>query len=257
MEPTRKMEVLVAMPTVDDKVNTGLSKSLIEELHVRGTPPLRLVNLQSSLLGFGFNQLWCIALNNRHMLSHFLMLHSDIVPQEPGFVQTLLGEMERTGAGVLGAVVPLKSDTGVTSTALAPSLVAAQAIGAAGGERRRLTLQELEALPETFDAQDAAQALDLDWREPVLLVNTGMLLVDLRQPWVEQAWFTITDTVWQRPDGKFVCDVLPEDWFFSLRAAAAGARVCATRKVKLEHVGSRGYPNQGAWGTARHDLDEE
>lgn len=101
-------------------------------------------------------------------------------------------------------------------------------------------------------ALSAALSDEMLHADVVPLVNTGLLLVDLRQSWVEQAYFTIHDAVWQQEDGKFVCDVEPEDWFFSARAAELGARVFATRKVAVEHRGIKGYSNQGAWGTLEH-----
>jgi hypothetical protein len=247
-------EIMVGLPSIDDTINAGLSAALMGELRQKGAPALRLVHLKTSLLANGFNQLWCIALNNRHMLSHFLMLHSDIVPTDAGFVKILLDEMEQVGADVLSAVVPLKSETGITSTAIIPDLAWAHALSETVSGRRRLTMQELERMPQTFDAAMVAEGLEMDGAEPALLVNTGMLLVDLRKPWVERVHFTINDALWQRADGKFVCDVEPEDWFFSSRAAEEGARVWATRKVKVEHVGSKGYSNQGAWGTLEHDV---
>ena len=56
---------------------------------------------------------------------------------------------------------------GVTTTAIDPPAV------------RRFTMKEILARPETFT-------------HPDLLVNTGMLLVDMRDDWIERAYFTIT-----------------------------------------------------------------
>lgn len=117
-----------------------------------------------------------------------------------------------------------------------------------------LTLREVETLPETFGVADVVDGLSLqDYPNPALLANTGLMLVNLHAPKVEQLSFTINDWMWQREDGKFVCDVEPEDWFFSARAAELGLRVRATRKVKVEHIGSKAYPNYGGWGTLDRD----
>lgn len=245
-------EILVALPSIDDRVQTGLSAVLQTEQHQKGVPMLRHVHLQTSLLAFGFNQLWCIALNNRELISHFLMIHSDVVPQT-GFVQLMLAEMNRVGADVLSAVVPLKSETGITSTAIVSDLQHAHLFGPTN-MRRRLTMHEVMSLPGTFDARMAAQGLGMSSAKPALLVNTGLMLVDITKPWVEKVFFTINDVMWQREDGKFVCDVEPEDWYFSARAAEEGASVWATQKLLVEHVGSKSYANQGAWGTVIHDA---
>ena len=210
--------ILLGIPSSGGQLNSDLFMALITETMQKKAPPLRIVEIRSSATAFGFNQLWCIALNNRDVLSHFLMLHTDVVPSDPGFVQTMLDEMERVGADVLSAVIPLKSETGITSTALAPDMGRVHVLGERG-TRRRLTMAEIAALPETFNAFDVVDAQQCAYRSPVLLVNTGLLLVDLRKPWVERVHFTLNDKLWQREDGKFVCDFEPEDWFFAARAA--------------------------------------
>jgi hypothetical protein len=192
------------------------------------------------------------------------MLHSDVIPVEPGFIGIMLHHLRQAGADVLSAVMPIKDDKGLTSTALLPD-------SACAGwktdpvRRRRLTLREAEKLPVTFDAHDVATLFNPrnapDRREsaldPCLLVNTGLMLVDLSKPWVEQAHFQINDLVYRRPDGRFDADVEPEDWFFSRRAHQLGARVCATRAVKAQHAGRVNYPNHGAWGAWATDVYDE
>jgi hypothetical protein len=106
---------------------------------------------ESSLLAHGFNMLWTHALARRrsHGITHFLMLHADVLPADADWVSQLHGEMERVGATILSAVIPMKGRRGLTSTALE------------GPPFRRLTMTEIMARPETFT-------------DPGLLVNTGI-----------------------------------------------------------------------------------
>lgn len=252
-------EILVGIPSHDDTLRSGMALAVMTEQGQPNTPRFRMVHVQCSLLAFGFNQLWCIALNNRKVFSHFLMLHADVEPMENGWLRTMVDEMERVGADVLGAVIPLKNETGVTSTAIVYDLANAHQLydteDRDAAKRRRLTLREVDEFPETFDMANVVdyQHLQEIAPRPALLVNTGLMLVRLDAPNVEKLFFTINDAVWQRADGKFVCDVEPEDWFFSARAAELGLKVFATRKVKVEHIGSKGYSNFGGWGSLDRD----
>lgn len=185
---------------------------------------------RSSLLCHTFNHLWAQALMARttHKVTHFLMLHSDIIPLEPNWLSVLYHEMQRVGGSVISAVSPIKDRRGLTSTALETDSVWAP---------RRLTMKEVLKMPETFTSDD-------------LLVNTGMLLVDICQPWVNDIVFNIRDGMLRNEEATdFIPTVEPEDWAFSRAAKKAGVRVYATRKVKILHQGSFRYPNFGAWGS--------
>lgn len=184
-----------------------------------------------SLLAYGFNLLWVRALEERqHGCTHFLMLHADVVPIERDWLARLHQEMVTHNAQVLSAVVPLKDPCGLTSTACYTD----------GGALRRLTMTEAMARPETFTAPD-------------LLVNTGLLLVDLRAPWVEEICFTVTDRIAKHEDGSYTVHVLGEDYGFSLQARRLGIPLWATRAVPLSHAGLSWFPNSHAWGTVTHD----
>src|SRR5215469_11944582 len=71
-----------------------------------------------SLLSYVFNRLWCECLNMRRErpVTHFAMLHADMCP-DPGWLDILVTELERTGADVMSAVAPIKDQRGLTSTA--------------------------------------------------------------------------------------------------------------------------------------------
>lgn len=177
-----------------------------------------------SLLARNFNQLWCKALNHRREwgLTHFLMLHGDVVP-EPGWVLTMLDEMDRLQADVLSAIVPIKDHRNLTSTAILNSHAAPFT------EPTKLSVRDLAGLPLSFDASA--------FPGNTLLANTGLLLVDFTKPWVENVWFEIDDRILRDPDGTFRVWTLPEDWNFSLQAAEQGARVFVTQILSLGHFG--------------------
>lgn len=189
--------------------------------------------LPGSLLAMGFNRLWARALEQRKTvgITHFLLLHADVVPLDPDWLEQLYREMVTHQAKVLSAVVPLKDDRGLTSTATGGA-----------GPFRRFSMTDVMALPETFTRPD-------------LLVNTGLLLVDLREEWVERICFTIRDSITKHADGTFTARCEPEDWDFSLQARQLGVPVWATRKIKLHHLGTFAYPNYRAWGTVAQDPE--
>lgn len=218
--------IYVALPTYD---GTRHNAAAFVELSGSGKEVL-LAEGSCSLLAHNFNRSWVDALNLRPKVTHFLMLHADIVPSAP-FLEPLLEEQARVGADVLSVVVPIKSHEGLTSTALE------------SGDKwkpRRLTMTEVLAKPET-------------WTEPGLLVNTGLLLVDFTRDWVEEVCFTVNDAVRRGRDGKFEAVVESEDWHFSRQVRALGVEPWATRKIRVNHVGSAYYGNATGWGTRSTD----
>jgi hypothetical protein len=166
------------------------------------------------------------------------MVHADIGPG-PWWVDTLLAELDRLDADVISVVSPIKGEEGITSTAMLVN-----------GERacRRLTLQEVHMLPETFSS------LDIPY-EGTLLVNTGCFLADIRKPWAEEVVFRETDRIEKYKD-DFQPSVMSEDWNWSLDMSRWTLNVYATRKVHLKHWGEKEYDNSswGTWGTDEEYL---
>lgn len=207
---------------------------------VRGNSPvvadwtLRLEG--GSLLALAFNRHWCLAMNQRASRgwTHFAMHHGDI-EAAAGWLDVLVEEMERTGADILSVVNCIKDERGLTSTGIQNRKT---------GGVRRLTMKEIHALPETFDAGTAGAK-----EGECLAVNTGLMLIDLRKPWVDEfPGFTITDHLSRTTEGKLVPLGMPEDWAMSLWAAEHGLKVLATRKVATAHYGGYGYRNDRVWG---------
>lgn len=197
-------------------------------------------DLQCSILTFGFNLLFCGALNARrsHNLTHFAMLHADIEPED-FWLDTLLEELHKHDADVVSAAVPLKEQTGICSTGIADpdnDFTAAM----------RLTLKQIHQLPETFSAADCG------YPERALLVNSGCWVMRFTEPWVEEMCFSMTDRIRRHEDGLFRAEVEPEDWKMSRWWHARGLKALTTRRVSLAHHGHAGYANWPAWG-----LDED
>src|SRR4051812_48922453 len=117
---------------------------------------IRVDDVGSSLLALNFNEMWARALNARSQgITHFVMLHADVVPHSATWVGQLRSIMDRHAASVLSVVLPIKDQRGLTTTGLYspgdPRL------------RRRLTLQEVYQQPPTFTHEH-------------LLVNTGLMM---------------------------------------------------------------------------------
>jgi hypothetical protein len=249
------MAILIGIPTYDDTVKAGLTQAIMQEGQTPGCPPYTVAFKASSLLAFAHNSLLCTALNNRSQISHLLINHADVVP-DPGYLKTLYDEMLMTGAGVVSVLMPLKDRKGLTSTALLPDYARADwAIRPRTYTRQRVTMSEAMTLPETFGAAEVAQVFGKPAEGAALLVNTGLMLIDVQQPWAEQAHFEINDAIDRNADGKFIADVEPEDWNFSRQLAVLGVKVVCTRKVKAIHVGRANFPNDAAWGEWQHDQN--
>lgn len=196
-------------------------------------PCMRMTS-QSSLLAYGFNSLWAMALNHRNEgITHFAMLHADIVPLDPFWLDTMREMMDRTGVDVISAVVPIKSSHGFTSTALDTD----------PWHPRKLTLKEVADLPVTFQQTDIPYAIEHD-----LLINTGCMVVKFTDEWVERFHFHIADSIAKDDNGIYRARVSPEDWNFSRWLNREGIKIAATSAVKLLHVGTAPFSNSGAWG---------
>jgi hypothetical protein len=219
--------VMIGVPTHDGRVATGTFTGLLDA----GKTPDTTVGyhfLTNSLLARGFNDLLCFALNHREQgVTHFLLHHADIAIKTEGWLGKMLELMETHQADVLSAVVPLKSTQGLTSTAIEvgdPYPI------------RRYTMREVFAGPETFTHEK-------------ILLNTGVMLLNLSVPWVEEIVFQMKDEIVVK-NGKFAPQTLSEDWFFSKWARDKhNARLFATRAIQLDHIGVHPFPNGGPWGT--------
>lgn len=200
---------------------------------------IHYMTAQGSLLAHVFNRTLCEARQKRDagVATHFCMLHDDIAPETDWF-QKLWAEYikpEEGKRGVISVVSPIKS----------PHMMSSTALDTDPWEPRKLTLEEVSRLPVTFGARDATAVASVP-AHCSLLVNTGLMLFDLREPWVDGLVFSIRDFI-QVKDGVPKAFVEPEDWRMSRYIHSQGYPVRATRAVELAHYGSLGWTNQ--WQT--------
>jgi len=233
--------VYVGMPC-HDSMHIGPARSFYRGSSRRAMKQT-ICPLPSSLLAHACNILWCAALNRRKTdgVTHFAMLHADIDPA-PWWLDTLLDELDRTGADLVSVVVPIKDERGLTSTALD---LPAEHDPEQGGwpAERRLTMSEIMELPETFGPEDLGCPPGF-----ALLVNTGCFVCRLDRPWCSEVHFEIRNRIVVDDDGMFWPQCEPEDWGLSRQIARLGGKVVATRKVAVGHIGRKEYRNDSAWG---------
>lgn len=182
-----------------------------------------------SKLTQNFNSLLCAALN-RKVHTHFAMIHSDVFP-DYGWLSKMHEIMAQTGADILSAVIPLKDNKGLTSTGLCKEETVPLLV-------KRYTLKEIHALPETFTHEH-------------LVVNTGLMLINLKAPFISMVGrglcFRVTDQIIIK-DGSFKAYGAPEDWLWSLDARGLGAKIYATRAIKVKHIGASYFSNSEIFG---------
>lgn len=230
-KPADHLMLFAGLPTYGrNRVNTLSVLDLNDTLGDR----VSIMECSSSFLTATFNHLWCAALNLRETrrITHFLLLHDDVIPLGHAWIQTLLDEMQRVDAKVLSLIMPVKDKRGLVSTALDDGSL--MPVG--------FTTSQIQNMPVTFTHDD-------------LLINTGCLLVKFDEPWVERICFTVHNAIRRNEKtGKFEATAAPEDYDFSRQCRKMGIPVWATRKVKAEHMGHFRFPNYEAWGPTPAEI---
>ncbi len=225
------MKILLVQPTYDGTVSRDAA-AMMAHAQVNTKTPIVAWSGETSFLTLQFNKFWCMALNDS-AVTHFVMLHADVIPKDTKWLNKLLTLADGKNADVLSVVCRLKRDDGITSTAL----------GKVGeyGNFRRLTLKEVRRLPETFNAQDVEKLFEWEGANR-LLVNTGCMVVRMQKRSVlETMRFTVNNWIKKDKRGKFYPLSEPEDWEWSVQAADNGLSVWATRALGLKHVGRKEY----------------
>lgn len=227
------IDVCLALPSYDGR-RVNAIQMITAGQQVRR---IHYMTAQGSLLAHVFNRTLVEARSWRDQgaATHYVMLHDDIAP-EIEWMKKLWEQyqaikpapyMGKDCRGVLSVVSPIKSPHMLTSTA----------VDVPGGrlwEQRKLSLKEVAALPVTFNASHVGGPL---------LVNTGLMIFDLREPWVDTLVFNIWDGI-EMVDGKLQAVVEPEDWAMSRFLNRLGVPVHATRAVEISHFGGLGWSNQ-------------
>lgn len=250
MTTTNKKPVICCVMPHYGTIEVRAARSFFSLASKMGDDRFDLVHFEGSrsLLAHNFNRLVCDALNNRETwgLTHFAMKHADI-DADDGWLDVLFDELTAHQADVVSAVVPIKCNDGITSTAI-------DSADDPWSVERRLTMHEVMQLPETFSAADCG------YPGRALGINTGCWIADINRVWPKDApagvvphFFTIADQLRRCEDGLYRADVMPEDWGFGRQLYRSGLKVLATRKVKLRHIGAAAYSNGHAWGLK--DID--
>jgi hypothetical protein len=234
-EPENKSIIFLGVPTYNGQICTGTANAVDYASKKHGI--IKAVN-QTSLLANGFNQLYCMALNARkeHNIKWFAMLHADIIP-EKFWLDKLVDLAEQHGADLLSAVVPIKDESGDTSTAVGSLMMEWEPAIRLSQERIKL----LSVLCEVFDINDVNDILDIGKNKNALLVNTGCMIVRIDKRWSDEICFEIRDKIFVDDNDKLYAQVIPEDWNFSRHVAGVGGKVMATSAIDLKHVGIKYY----------------
>jgi hypothetical protein len=199
-----------------------------------------------------FNLCWIDALNlyERGEVTHFAMLHGDIVPDPAErWLDILLEELDKHQALIVSAHVPIKDMAGVCSCGIGDPENPWAAY-------RRFTQAEiLRDFPETFNAELVG------YPDRPLLVNTGCWVTDLSKPVWHQTnpdgslkmLFRFPERAIRGDDGAWIHQRESEDWCLSRELWEQGIRdLWITRRVRLTHEGGLKWPNWDAFGKYKH-----
>jgi hypothetical protein len=156
--------------------------------------------------------------------THLAMIHADI-EAPPGWLDTLWHIMRERDLVAISSVSPIKDPVANprTSTAFATK-------GETWFPCRYVYVNDRHTMPETFEPADVCKPGE------ELLINTGLMLLDLRWPgWDGFNWQLDSRIV--KADGKRVVQMRSEDWMMSRHLAQHGAKYAATWAVPLRHFG--------------------
>ncbi len=192
---------------------------------------------ENSLLAHNFNICLqkCLAMGD---FDFYAQIHADI-GADKGFLGTLLDQIETHGHDVIHAVVPIKNNSGLTSTAIAYS-------DDEWALERRITMTELSELPKTFDILNIRN--EIDSNAVRLLPNTGCLMLRLGE-WVDDfPGFEIKSRLTRDDESNVKAETVPEDWNFGHWCARNGVTVAGTKAVGIGHWGRWQFRNDEVWG---------
>jgi hypothetical protein len=219
----------------------------------RDLSPLKLYDGAQSI-AYCFNMAFATALDARddgvvcgdgqtRHATHFAMLHADIKAQD-GWLDVLYGLMTTHDLTAISVVIPIKEPTRDPRTSTAIGKIADS-----WTPDRFVMMSDRGKWATTFTASDVP-GLDLASEE--LLINTGCLLIDLRdvvlwdafeapRPNGDSGWM-LDSRIDRTPVGRRVA-MRSEDWQFSRFLRAHGARYGATWDVTCFHFGDAVWSN--------------
>lgn len=222
------MKLFIANPTYTQ--GTQNLTAQLQAYRAKRPSHLHHFEISGSLLTWCFNQAWAAALNLRESagLTHFLLWHADIRPITKDWLDVFIDEFRASEADVMSAIVPIKDQRGLTSTARDIS-----------GDPWR---------PVRVTQHEANNILPVSWTSDDVLLNTGLMLCDFTKPWVEEICFTMRDRIRKDSNGMWVVDCEPEDWNFSRQCHKLGLKLVATRCVTVQHFGIGCWSSADVWG---------
>ena len=230
---TVKWQAVVTMP-YSRMIEPEASRSFRHACSGKYVNQAAEIELQCGGLVLNFNMLLDIACNFRDKgnASHFAMIHSDI-SAEKGWVDILAEEMHIHNLVAISAVIPIKEKSNDrTSTAIGSKTELWEPI-------RYIHAKEQPTLPVTFTGADVCKNDD-----EVLLINTGLMLLDLRHPFFDNYEFNVYSRRRKDADGTRKSYFRSEDWEMSRDLERAGLRYGSTWRPYAEHLGMTGWPNR-------------
>lgn len=224
----KKAKVYLGIPTHEGKIQNEIVNAILGGGSSIGTMTIE----GGSALTTNFNKLWTMALNNRRNgFTHFAMLHSDIAIQTSFWCDKMVEIMERENVDVLSVAMRLKSTDGMTSTA-----IERPAQNELGFQHGKMTMAQILKRGKT-------------WSAPDLLVNTGLMLVNMQKSWSERVWFEFQDriaSVMENNIKTFYPVSLAEDYGFSRMVKSQGGKLAVTLEIAATHCGGGRFSNQEA-----------
>lgn len=208
-----------------------------------GNLQLRSSRIRSSMLCESFNGGVVNAKN--WPADEFAMIHSDMAA-DPGWLAPLISARVAVDADICNAVVPIKDDRGVTSTAVGYSADWTE-------RKRRLTVRECLSLPETFTIEDVQREIDPEAK--LLLPNPGCMVMRCGEWFFTWPGFRTESYVeYVADEGYYRAREISEDWLLGYYCYKHGIKVAATTAVQPEHIGRKKYSTKQPWGL---DCDRE
>jgi hypothetical protein len=198
-------------------------------------------------------------LNDNPRPDYFAMMHADVCAA-PGWLDTLVEEIEREDVEMVSSIIAIKDATDRTSTCIYDPTI---------GKGENIKRSEVSKYPPTFGNEILPAGQHL-------LLNTGLWICKFKDakkilvnnvdvvPWVEAFSFGQTDQIYRREDGMYDALATTEDWQMTLWMQGEGLSYKVTSKIPILHVGTAEWTTHvdtpqpdsglGAWEPANSGI---
>jgi len=236
------------VPTSGHEVSVETAKTLIGAQAARGASVQYQISVLS-LLARNFNYLFCQAYSAG--FDYLIYVHSDLgIESAPGqhWVDTVIAVMEEKKFAAVSQVIPIKNDSGTTTTAL--QLNKNNKYGL-----RRLTVKEVAGHTGIITREDLCRMFSVSPDDAgALLINTGLLCLGLKNfYWPKWDGFSIEDKILWNKSGTPKAFTTSEDWRFSMWLHEKEWPYGAINCFAINHDGHKYYSNREVWG-GEHDA---